>query len=601
MSSEIPGGGPRLTRRQLLEVMGVAGGTAALAACGANNQPASSKNPEKVFDGGWPYQVPPVGHFNIAMVTNMILFDGIYGDIICPSSGMYYWTTQKWEYLMAEKWGFTTDGQSFSLTLKSGLKWSDGKNVTSTDLADSLWVLWIMQFPLWSYIDGVTTPDTHTVNVHMKTPSTVVERYVARQYIYSSATFGQYAARARDLFNSGQSIQSTAGKQLAEQFQAYRPKEIISSGPFNIDYSTITNSQLELVKVPTGYAAKTCLFDKCVIYNGETPVITPIVLQKKVDYATHGFPPATVDQFKAEGIRIARPPVYSGYGGFFNLGRWPEFQDVRIRQAFAYIIDRAQSATVTMGQSATPVKYMAGFSDIFVPDWMSPSDIAKLNLYPHNLSKATSLLEAAGWKKVGSQWMKADGTPAKYEILFEAEYADTSASCQDAASQLTKFGINVTGHSETFTQVPIDIDKGNFDLVGAGWGSSASPHPYFAFVSNLMTYNYPISENNGGRGMDFPMIQQTQTFGQVNLTDLINNSALGLDQSKQKSLVSKIALVFNELMPMMIFSNRLGDNPCLEGVRVKSWPPDSDPIMSNAPYGDNFTTMLMLMGKLAPT
>ena len=49
-------------------------------------------------------------------------------------------------------------------------------------------------------------------------------------------------------------------------------------------------------------------------------MITPIVLQKKVDYATHGFPPATVDQFKAEGIRIARPPVYSGYGAFFNLG-----------------------------------------------------------------------------------------------------------------------------------------------------------------------------------------------------------------------------------------------------------------------------------------
>ncbi len=600
MNTQVPGGN-RLTRRELLKLLGVgATSTAVLAACGQASS-GGSKNPEKAFDGAWPYQVPPTGHFNIVNgVTNGLLFDGIYGDIICPSAGMYYWKTGKWLNLLGEKWGFNASANTFSLTLKSGLKWDDGKALTSKDLADSLWVLWILRNPMWNYFDNVEETDTHTVTVHMKVPSTVVERYVARQYIYSSATFGQFADQAKSLYKSGQTMDSSAGKALGQSLQSFRPPKIIASGPFNIDVSSITNSQMVLKKNPTGYAANTVLFEKVVLYNGETPVVTPIVLQKKVDYATHGFPPATADQFKQEGIRILRPPVYSGYGMYWNCGKWPEFRDVRVRQAFVYALNRTQSATVTMGASATPVKYMTGFADQFVHDWLSSSDIAKLNTYDFDTSKATALLQQAGWTKQGSQWIKSNGQPAQYEILFPAEYADTSASAQDAASQFTKFGIKVTGRSETFTQVPLDFDKGNFDIVASGWGSSTSPHPYFAYVTNLFTHNYPISQNNGGRGMDFPLTQNTQALGQVDLTSLITNSALGLDQSNQKSLVAKIAIAFNELVPCLPFSNRLGDNAALEGVRVQKWPADSDPILQNAPYGDNFTTMLMLMGKLKP-
>ena len=37
-----------------------------------------------------------------------------------------------------------------------------------------------------------------------------------------------------------------------------------------------------------------------------------------------------------------------------------------------------------------------------------------------------------------------------------------------------------------------------------------------------------------------------------------------------------------------------------DGVRVTGWPADSDPIVLNAPYGDNFTVMLILTGQLKP-
>ena len=84
------------------------------------------------------------------------------------------------------------------------------------------------------------------------------------------------------------------------------------------------------------------------------------------------------------------------------------------------------------------------------------------------------------------------------------------------------------------------------------------------------------------------------------LEQLVVNAPLGLDESAQKDSVTKVAIAFNELLPMIPLFERYGNNPALEGVRVAAWPPDSDPIMLNAPYGDNFTVMLLLTGQLKP-
>lgn len=590
----------RLTRREVLEILGAGtAGLVFLSACGTSGG-QSNKGP-KQFNGAWPYQVPPNGHYNVlAGVTNGILSGGIYIDLLIPPLGMYYWKTKKWLPLLAEKWSFDKSANTFSLTLKQGLKWSDGKTLTSKDVVSTLWCLRVLRNQVWDYIDTATATDDHTVTVHMSTPSTVVERYVLKTNVVSDAVYGQWATRAQALFNGGGNLDSTEGKALNQDLQNFRPDKVTASGPFVIDENSITNSQMSLNKNSSGLNADKVLFDKVVLYNGETPVVTPIVLAKKVDYATHGFPPATAQQFAQEGIRVLRPPVYSGYGMYLNVGKLPEFQDKRARQALAYAVDRNESATVTMGKSAKPVKYMTGFSDLQVPDWLSPSDIQKLNTYQHDTDKATQLLQAAGWKKSGSQWMTPSGQSAQYEMIFPAEYADTSASGQNWAEQLGRFGIKITPRSLTFTQHPIEMAKGNFQFAAQGWGSSSSPHPHFAFVNNLFTYNYVISANQGGRGMDFDLKQTTDAFGPVDLQKLVVDAGLGLDESAQKKNVTQIAIAYNELLPNWPLSERYGDNPALEHVRVQGWPADSDPVLQNAPYGDNFTIMLMYTGDLKP-
>jgi peptide/nickel transport system substrate-binding protein len=106
-----------------------------------------------------------------------------------------------------------------------------------------------------------------------------------------------------------------------------------------------------------------------------------------------------------------------------------------------------------------------------------------------------------------------------------------------------------------------------------------------------------LAINNGGRGIDFPLEQTTDVAGEVDLNELVVNSALGLDVEAQKADVTVIAQVYNELLPVIPLFERYGNNVALEGVRVREWPPEGDPILKQS-GADGIPTMLVYLGRL---
>ncbi|GAA4200338.1 ABC transporter substrate-binding protein [Actinocatenispora rupis] len=591
-----------LSRRRVLQIFGIGAAGAALVGTGAACSPSEKAKGKGEFHGAWPYEAQPKGHFNLVNpLPDAILGNyGIYMDLLVPPPAMYLWKERKYVGLLAEdgSWGFDEAAKTYKLKLKSGLKWSDGKAVTAKDLVTSRWLAYIMRDILWDYLDKVEATDELTCTAHMKELSTVVERYMLRYPIYSDAVYGEYAKRAQDIVAAGKDMDSPEGKKLNDDFQKFRPKKVVVSGPYNFDYTSITNSQLTLVKNKTGYGADKAAFEKIVLFNGEVPDVTPVVAAKNVDYATHGFPVASEKAFQKKGYRILRPPTYAGSALYLNLDKHPEFKDKRARQALAYAIDRKTNGTVTLGKSGVGVKYMTGMSDNLVPVWVT--DTSKLNAYDLDKAKAESLLKAAGWKKSGGKWTTPQGKPAAYEISFPAEFADYSASGQNVADQLNEFGFKLTPRGVTHVEHPIDVDKGAFDMAIQTWGASTAPHPHFAFKQALFTHNIPVASNNGGRGIGFPLTQKTDAFGTIDLKKVVLDSAAGLDEEKQKANVTRAAIAFNELLPILPLFERYGNNPALSGVRVASWPPDSDPILQNAPYADNFAVMMLFDGRLKP-
>ena len=58
----------------------------------------------------------------------------------------------------------------------------------------------------------------------------------------------------------------------------------------------------------------------------------------------------------------------------------------------------------------------------------------------------------------------------EYELSMPGEYADWSAAAENAAEQLTQFGIKTTVRAINFAQHSIDVNEGRFQMAIRAWG-----------------------------------------------------------------------------------------------------------------------------------
>jgi peptide/nickel transport system substrate-binding protein len=262
-----------------------------------------------------------------------------------------------------------------------------------------------------------------------------------------------------------------------------------------------------------------------------------------------------------------------------------------------YLIDRVQMAPVVEGQGGRPHRYAIGFGDHLVPQWLDRATLARLNTYPYNPQKGIGLLRRIGWTRgADGIWTTPDGQKATWEILAEAEFPDVLACGQNFADQLAPHGFKLSVRKVTYSQTPILRAQGKFELTATVWGAAA-PHPYASWEQDLAVA-MPPDPRSIGPGAGFQPIQHTSGFGTVDLRTLIDQSRQGLNIPRQRALVRKMALVYNEVLPFFPLVERYGRNPTRPGVRVAGWPPLRDPIYLNGPYTDSFVVMMLLTGQL---
>lgn len=557
------------------------------------------------FHPAWPYQPTPTGHFNTFVTNGLTL--GIYQDLMEPSLFMYMWADGSWVPLAGESWEWSDD-TTLTVNLIEGAQWSDGSPFTSQDVIDTFDISRLLSQTVWNFISGVEAVDETTVNFILNEPSTTVPRRVLRDTrIRASSVYGEYASRVRELVDAGLTKDDDEWKSLVQEFNEFRPEEMVVLGPYQIDPGSITESQLILNKVDTSYWADIVKFDRMVNYNGETPVVTPLVLSGDVDYATHGFPPATEREFISLGYRIIRAPIYSGAAIYVNHNIHP-FEMKEVRQAIAYAIDKEENAFITLAESAKAPVCMCGFSDNSVPLWLNEDVSSQLDPYTQDLAKAEELLTGIGFTRDSDGvWIDDEGNRMEYELKVAAEFADNSASAENAAEQLTAFGIKVDVRGINFQQMPIDVNEGNFQMAIRGWGAG-NPHPQFSYELNFTQHNAYFSGVGSGAGavgsvespgMYFDLNVSTESIGDVNLADLVQAAGTGGDVEPQQEALGQLALAYNELLPQIPLYERYGNNP-VPSRFAAGWLPDDDPIYLNSPYADSFVVLQILDGTLGP-
>ncbi len=613
---------PSLNRRRVFELFGASAAVAAVAACSrstkgdggdqkaevkgasassgkAGNANNSGTGGDRTFRAAYPFDAPPKGNFNFLGGVSEQIGMGYLFDLFMAPGAMYLWETQKYFYLLAdESSALSPDGKKFTYKLRPGLKWSDGTPLTAKDLYATWRLRQAGGHPVFSYVSGFKQVDDLTVVFTIATPAPISEYYLLREHPVPAADFGKWADQLEPLLAAGKTATDSAVSTIVAQVNSFRPKSPIVSGPFIIDYSSVVASQLSMTKNPHGYLGDKINFDRVTVANGVIDNdVMPLLLTKKLDYATYGFPVPSERSIAKAGYRIVRPPRYDGQAVYFNFGKYPEFSDKRVRQAFAHALRRDQTGTIAMGPSGQGVKYMAGFSDLQVPTWISPADRKKLNSYNHDPDAAEALLKAAGWKKSGGSWQTPQGKKATYDLAFQAGYAEGQSTSQSVEEDFAALGIKLTLIGVDPTLLQTDIDKGRFQMAIYGWGSTSNPFPAAAFKSVMVDDNEPTLKPD--KGIDFPLQQQTTAVGNVDLAKVVVAAGVGKDTDALKANITTAALAFNELLPVIPIWAEYGNNPVLESA-VTGWPADGDPIYRNSPYADNFAAILLYQGTLRP-
>lgn len=555
--------------------------------------PTAAQEPTSIYVG-WPYTLPPDGHFNTFASGPINL--GIYQDLMEPPLAIYQWAAGEYEGLLADTVGFDEDN-NYVVTLKPGLTWSDGSAVTSADVVATFNTFYLLGATVWQSMDSVEAVDDSTVKFNLSAPSFAAERLIVTVNIRPASVYGTFSERVAPLIAERATTGNADFDALLTELTAFRPEALISAGPYVLDVASISDANVTLVKNEGGLGSDTALFDQVVVWNGETEAVTPLVANGELWYGTYGFPPATEASFIEGGIDILRGPSYNGPAIYVNHSVYP-FNRVEVRQAIAHAVDRDQNGFVSLGESGVAVEYMMGFSDNLAELWLSEETLDSLNTYDYDVEGAAALLEGIGFT-MGDDgvWIDDQGNRMAFELIFPAEFLDWAAAAENATQALNDFGFEITARGVTFQQQQQDVYDSNFQLAIRNWGTG-SPFPGNSFLEPYNRYNGQgeLAGEGIGGGMRFePAV--TYSGGDINVLDLSYASLEGLDVDAQKAIVEQLAVSFNELLPAIPLWERYGNNP-LNRTFLDA-PANEDPIYLNAGV-DHFMPYLIITGGVGP-
>jgi peptide/nickel transport system substrate-binding protein len=372
---------------------------------------------------------------------------------------------------------------------------------------------------------------------------------------------------------------------------------MVSAGPFVLDPASISDAKLELNLNPGGIGADTTKFQKVVLWNGETEVVTPIVANEEAWYITHGLPPTTEQAFIDQGIDILRTAQYTGPAIYFNFDVAP-LNVSEVRKAMAMVIDREQNGFVSLGESGVPVELMMGFSDALADLWLSEETIDSLNTYDLDPEGAAAMLEGIGYSKGDDGiWVDDQGNPLAFELIFPQEFADWSAAAENATTALNDFGFNITARGVPFQQQEQEVYASNFQMAIRNWGIG-DPIPGLSYLQPYDRYNGQGEQaGEAGGGMHFDN-NVTYSGGTINVRDVAIQSGKGIDVEAQKALVEQLAVSFNEILPIIPLWERYTNNAL--NRKYLDAPSFDDPIYLNDTTSDSWMPYLIITGGIGP-
>jgi peptide/nickel transport system substrate-binding protein len=370
---------------------------------------------------------------------------------------------------LAERWVIENNGALYRFTLRSGVKWHDGRDFTSDDVKFSF-----EKALLPWHSRTKASMGSSNVTVEAPDPLTVVFRF-PNPYapLLQQLNVTEAPIIPKHLYEGCADISTVAG--------CPANKTPVGTGPFKLDSYTIT--EIRMSRNPTYFRPGLPYLDALVqrvIPNLGTQVLA--LENKEVDYLGI-VPNAEVARIQANrDFTAVAAPRGSGGGNctttvIFNMkppaGRTPFFTDLRVRQALWAATNRQQAfQQVQFGQgkvAAAPINSGIGFAHA-----------TGITLPAFDVNRAKTLLDQAGWKDEGGNRVArgvpnvADGT--QFNVDWHGFVGDQTTLGEVLRTQWKEVGVNLEVKTQDTTLLGNEVFRDRaFDTSAASYCNGDDP------------------------------------------------------------------------------------------------------------------------------
>lgn len=501
--------------------------------------------------------------------------------------------TQNYAPALAEAWKQSTDAQSVDVTLRDGLKFSDGQPLTADDVAFTLHTLYDarVQSPAFrgammigdkqieikvadarhftlTFPEAVSVPEQYMSNL------AVMPRHVLEPLLGKSAAAGAGGPSASSAFDAAYGVTSD-------------PKTMVTSGKFVIE-SSVPGERVVLARNP--------FYWKKDAAGTQLPYLDRLTLEVIADEsnAVARLGQGTLDIYDRvrpsdfaslrAGTGNARaydlgPGLYTddlwfnlnaGHNAdgkpFVDANKLAWFADVRFRRAVSHAVDRAHIAQNVWLGLATPLYgFIPPGNRVWAATDLAPDD--------YDLDKARALLKEAGFVTRGTadapELYDAKGQRVEFTIIAPSGTKTRVDAAAVVQEDLKKLGMNVTVAQIENAQLSERINR-TYDYEAVLFGTSATePDP--SSYATLLRSDSPQHYWNAKQ-------PKPATDWETRLDELSAQQSRETDRARRTQDFHEIQQIMSEQLPLIPLVSR--HIPVAANARIGNYRPSPLPPFS---------------------
>jgi peptide/nickel transport system substrate-binding protein len=413
-----------------------------------------------------------------------------------------------------------TDPKTLVFTIRQGVKWSDGKDLTSADVLFTFNLL--KKFPaldtngIWAQVASVAASG-NDFTVTFKAPNVPFAGVVAKTLIVPEHVWSSIPDPTKFTNNTP-----------------------VGSGPFTLDKFAPT--QYSLKKNPSYWQAAK-------IAPSEVLFPAPATNQNtnQLDVTSGKFDWSYTFLPNVQKTYVSRDPKHNVYwfppGGvitlYLNLTKAP-YSDANFRKGVSLALDR----TTIAAKAVNGYLDAASQSGMILPNlkkWLDPS-LPDQGIVKQDPTAAQAAFAQAGYTSQGGKLVGKNGKQATMSIVMPNNFSDWVAAAKEVANQLGKVGIKVSLDLPQYAQYSSSTQGGTFDAAMGGFGGTGDPYTDF---NNALNSSFAAPVNK-------PTANNFERFKDPTVDQALATLAAATDPGAQSQATYTLEHVMYDKVPVVL-------------------------------------------------